>query len=104
MEGFDFVHRERVRFERLFPNLKIIRVDWFAFAAYPLSGGFRSWSLVPNALVRRTLRAERTVERDLAVVDARGLHPADVDHVVHVPVVVDVAEHHRDREAVAELL
>jgi SAM-dependent methyltransferase len=54
--------RDRVRFERMFSNLKICRVDWFAFAVYPLSGGFKSWSLIPRSLVRPALRAERAVE------------------------------------------
>ena len=34
--------RERERFHRLFPTLRIACVQWFAFAAYPLSGGFHS--------------------------------------------------------------
>ena len=38
-------------------------VDWFAFAAYPLSGGFRRWSLIPPALVGPMLRLERPLER-----------------------------------------
>src|SRR5207253_10823581 len=29
--------RDRGRFHRLFPGLRIVRVDWFSFAAYPLS-------------------------------------------------------------------
>jgi SAM-dependent methyltransferase len=54
--------RDRVRFERMFASLKISRVDWFALAVYPLSGGFKPWSLIPHALVPRALRAERAVE------------------------------------------
>lgn len=54
--------RDRGRFEQLFPNLKISRVDWFALAVYPLSGGFKSWSLIPRALVGPALRAERAFE------------------------------------------
>ncbi len=33
--------RDRERFHKLFPGLRIARVDWFSFAAYPLSGGFQ---------------------------------------------------------------
>jgi len=54
--------RARERFHRRFPALHIARVDWFAFVAYPLSGGFQRWSLVGEAAVRRLLKIERTVE------------------------------------------
>jgi len=54
--------RARARFHRLFPELVISRVDWFAFAAYPLSGGFKPWSLISDRVARRLLRAERTLE------------------------------------------
>ena len=54
--------RDRERFHRLFPNLKISGVDWFSFTVYPLSGGFKSWSLVPEMLASPMLRVERAVE------------------------------------------
>jgi SAM-dependent methyltransferase len=54
--------RDRDRFERLFPNLKIYRVVWFSFATYPLSGGFKRWSLIPQGLAPYTLRLERSIE------------------------------------------
>lgn len=57
--------RERDRFHRAFPEFKITRVDWFSLAAYPLSGGFKPWSLVPARLVRRLLAVERAIERRL---------------------------------------
>ena len=56
------VTRDRERFHRLFPNLKISRVDWFSLTVYPLSGGFKSWSLVPEMLASPMLRAERAIE------------------------------------------
>jgi SAM-dependent methyltransferase len=59
------VTRERARFHRLFPSLRIGCVQWFAFAAYPLSGGFQSWSLVGEGVARRMLRIERTLEPTL---------------------------------------
>jgi SAM-dependent methyltransferase len=55
--------RERERFHARFPELRIARVDWFAFAAYPLSGGFQRWSLVSARAARRMLRIERAIER-----------------------------------------
>jgi hypothetical protein len=37
-------------------------VEWFSFAAYPLSGGFKPWSLVGEGMARRLLRIERAIE------------------------------------------
>ncbi len=54
--------RDRERFEALFPSLKIRRVVWFSFATYPLSGGFKAWSLLPQELAPRALRLERALE------------------------------------------
>ncbi len=50
------------RFERLFPTLRVARVDWFSLAVYPLSGGFKSWSLISDRLARRAIRLERAIE------------------------------------------
>jgi SAM-dependent methyltransferase len=54
--------RERDRFHRLFPALRVARVEWFALAAYPMSGGFRPWTLVGASVARRMLRIERAIE------------------------------------------
>jgi SAM-dependent methyltransferase len=54
--------RERERLHLLVPELRIRRVVWFAFAAYPLSGGFRPWSLIGPAAARRMLDIERAIE------------------------------------------
>jgi SAM-dependent methyltransferase len=54
--------RDRERFHRLFPTLKIGRIDWFSLMVYPLSGGFKTWSLVPRMLAAPMLRAERALE------------------------------------------
>jgi SAM-dependent methyltransferase len=54
--------RERERFHRLMPELRVARVEWFSLAAYPLSGGFRPWSLVGAGMTRRMLRIERAIE------------------------------------------
>jgi hypothetical protein len=43
--------RDGERFHRMFPTLKIRRVEWFSFLVYALSGGFRSWTLVPRRFV-----------------------------------------------------
>jgi len=54
--------RDRERFHKQFPALRIRRVDWFAFAAYPLSGGFQRWSLLSARMARRMLHIERVIE------------------------------------------
>jgi SAM-dependent methyltransferase len=54
--------RDRDRFHRLFPLLGIASVEWFALAAYPLSGGFKPWSLISAGVARRMLRIERALE------------------------------------------
>jgi len=41
-------------------------VQWFALAAYPLSGGFQPWSLIGEGVARRLLRLERALEPVLA--------------------------------------
>src|SRR5262249_52023126 len=50
--------RERERFRRLVPTLRIAGVQWFALVAYPLSGGFQPWSLIGEGVARRLLSLE----------------------------------------------
>jgi SAM-dependent methyltransferase len=54
--------RDRERFHHLFPALRIASVQWFSFAAYPLSGGFQPWSLIGEGAARRVLRIEHALE------------------------------------------
>lgn len=54
-------NRERARFERMFPQLRITRLEHLSFLAYPLSGGFRQWSLIPTATVPALLKAEQAL-------------------------------------------
>ncbi len=54
--------RERQRFGKMFPELKIAQVVWFSLAAYPLTGGFKPWSLITVGMANRVLRLERLVE------------------------------------------
>ena len=54
--------RDKARFETACPMLKVERVTWFAFATYPLSGGFKRWSLMPRWLAPHALRWERGIE------------------------------------------
>lgn len=50
--------RFRARFESLFPELLFRHVQWLSLFAYPLSGGFRRWSLLPSGLATPLLRLE----------------------------------------------
>ena len=50
--------RDRNRFATAFPQLAITHVERLSFIAYPLSGGFRPWSLMPTAAVRAVLALE----------------------------------------------
>jgi len=51
----------RGRVEREVPSLRVCNVDWFSLFAYPMSGGFQSWSLLPAALVPSMLAFEAKV-------------------------------------------
>src|ERR1700675_3347817 len=48
--------RQQARFAAAFPALCLIESRRLALFAYPLSGGFRPWSLVPAGLVPPLLR------------------------------------------------
>lgn len=50
--------RNRTRLMREFPDLVIRQVKLLSLIAYPLSGGFRSWSLVPKSVITPLLRLE----------------------------------------------
>ena len=54
--------RYRDRFHSMFPNLRVTQTVWFSFAVYPLSGGFKPWSLISTAAARWALRVERAME------------------------------------------
>ncbi|MES2195530.1 MAG: class I SAM-dependent methyltransferase [Pseudomonadota bacterium] len=51
----------RQRVETVIPSLRIQSVDWFSLFAYPMSGGFQNWSLMPAALVGPMLALEQKV-------------------------------------------
>jgi SAM-dependent methyltransferase len=57
--------RRRREFERAFPSLSVVERRYLSLIAYPLSGGFRRWSLVPAWLAGPLLAGERLVERPI---------------------------------------
>ena len=48
----------RKRFEQTVPGLRVRRIDWQSLIAYPLSGGFQPWSLLPAGWVKPILSME----------------------------------------------
>jgi SAM-dependent methyltransferase len=46
------------RIERVIPTLRVKSVEWLSLLAYPLSGGFQNWSLMPAALTGPVLALE----------------------------------------------
>lgn len=54
--------RHRTRFEELAPQLQIASTEWFSFLAYPMSGGFKRWSLLSAGMARRLIALERRLE------------------------------------------
>jgi SAM-dependent methyltransferase len=50
--------RDRERLAGAVPDLILERTERFSFFAYPLSGGFRPWSAIPEAMVSPMLKAE----------------------------------------------
>jgi SAM-dependent methyltransferase len=53
-------HRER--FHNAVPSLQIVDVKWFSLAVYPLSGGFKPWSIVNSAMAKLGLKIEQLIE------------------------------------------
>lgn len=39
--------------------MRLVRADWLSLFAYPLSGGFRPWCLLPRRSIKALLRIER---------------------------------------------
>jgi SAM-dependent methyltransferase len=78
--------RHRKRLEVQFPALRLAHFERFSFFVYPLSGGFRSWSLVPAGWTTALLKVEKQLSfllggvmafRLFAVVEKSGaLQPA----------------------------
>lgn len=59
------VDRYRAALTAALPELEIVQVDWFSFLAYPLSGGFQPWSLLPAKGAEQLLALEWRLRRIL---------------------------------------
>ncbi|MBF0186317.1 MAG: class I SAM-dependent methyltransferase [Magnetococcales bacterium] len=53
--------RMKAQFEAEIPGLSVLEVRRHSLFAYPLSGGFRPWSLIPSAIVPTVLALESRV-------------------------------------------
>ncbi|UGV25858.1 class I SAM-dependent methyltransferase [Rhodopseudomonas boonkerdii] len=59
-----FENRDNVvEVKRRVPELVLKRVDWLSLFAYPLSGGFKRWCLVPDGAVNSVLCLEDALPR-----------------------------------------
>ncbi|MBM3583958.1 MAG: class I SAM-dependent methyltransferase [Alphaproteobacteria bacterium] len=56
------VGRHRARLAERVPGLAVATVRYFSLFAYPLSGGYRRWSLIPGAWAPALLRLEARLE------------------------------------------
>lgn len=56
------VSRERKRLAKLLPSLRFIKTEWFSLWVYPLSGGFKSWSLLSDRAGHFVLGLEKRLE------------------------------------------
>jgi SAM-dependent methyltransferase len=48
---------------RLVPSLKLVSLEWLSLIAYPLSGGFKPWCLVPEGAAEWLVRMENRLPR-----------------------------------------
>ena len=55
----------RRRVEERVPGLRMVSASWLSLFAYPLSGGFKRWTLIPEPIGRRLLELEKIVEAEL---------------------------------------
>ena len=54
--------RHRLGLEKLVNQFEIVTLRRFSFFAYPLSGGFKAWSLLPVAAIRPLMKIEDMLE------------------------------------------
>jgi SAM-dependent methyltransferase len=52
-------HQYRKKFEERYPKLKIIHLQYLDLFIYPLSGGFRTWCLIPVSLTQTVRKLEQ---------------------------------------------
>lgn len=53
------------RFIELFPQFKMITKKYISLFCYPLSGGFKKWSLLPSRFFEKMVKIEKKIENKL---------------------------------------
>ena len=56
------VTRFEEKLEATVPGMRILDYQWLGSLAYPLSGGFQDWSLIPRAIARPVLALESMID------------------------------------------
>jgi SAM-dependent methyltransferase len=56
-----FKAANRQRLSELVPELTVSHVDWLSLFAFPLSGGFKRWCLIPSQLAAAVINLEDTL-------------------------------------------
>ncbi|MBX9804929.1 MAG: class I SAM-dependent methyltransferase [Alphaproteobacteria bacterium] len=54
--------KHQAAFSKAFPDLRIIQKSFMSLWCYPLSGGFKRWSLIPKFLIKPLLAFEKIME------------------------------------------
>jgi SAM-dependent methyltransferase len=62
--------RDRRRLEQVLPALRVEHLERLSFIAFPLSGGYRPWSLIPESLIAPVLTLENFLAPALAPIMA----------------------------------
>ena len=55
--------KDRKRLPKHVSGLRISKIRWTGSIAYPLSGGFRKWCLLPKSLVKPILHLESVIDK-----------------------------------------
>jgi SAM-dependent methyltransferase len=55
-------NKHKQKFISKFPSFKILEANHISLWCYPLSGGFKSWSLIPAFAAKSILKLEQTLE------------------------------------------
>jgi hypothetical protein len=59
------LHRSQKKFLLEFPDLRILKSEFFDFIAYPASGGFNYRSVLPLSFIRAILRLENLLPKQV---------------------------------------
>lgn len=55
--------KDRYRLSKRVSGLRVSKIEWMGSIAYPLSGGFRQWCLLPEFIVKPILALESVIDK-----------------------------------------